>query len=47
MYFDPGLWAACAERRENRLSAWLSALAFLAFSLSATLDLAELLREAA
>ena len=36
-----------AERRGNRSSAWISALAFLAFSLSAALDLAELLREAA
>ena len=37
-----------AERRGgNRLSAWISALAFVVFSLSAALDLAELLRGAA
>ena len=36
-----------AERRGYRLSAWISALAFVVFSLSAALDLAELLRGAA
>ncbi len=36
-----------AERRGSRLSAWISALAFLAFSVSAALDLAELLGRAA
>ena len=36
-----------AERSGNRPSAWISALAFLAFSLSAALDLAELLQGAA
>ena len=36
-----------ADRSGNRLSAWISALAFLAFSVSAALDLAELLGRAA
>ncbi len=36
-----------AERRGDRLSAWVSALSFLAFSVFAALDLAELLRGAA
>ncbi|MDQ3910623.1 MAG: hypothetical protein M3305_02330 [Actinomycetota bacterium] len=36
-----------AERRGSRLSAWISALAFVAFSVSAALDLAELLGRAA